>query len=286
MSGHRSRPAGGGVGIRCARAADSDTHTSGSARARGRDLGIAPQRHAPTPQPTCSWSPPCPPTHHHPAAAVGNPDASRSFAGRDSGRHARHGARARGGSSGSADQRHVALGAGPPGHRSPRSRSGRDRSSCRSAPEPGSARTRTAAPVLPTACVRPRMDGVRDEWNSTPACVLGTVWGTASIRTWRFRSAPCLPIRQWSPRHCAARCAPRSACGARRPVDMWTTQEPCPHTPRPSNSSKIQFDDLTKAVFTRGIPAPKLFTTEPPRRRHRPFRHLYADPDSHSQAAD
>jgi hypothetical protein len=40
------------------------------------------------------------------------------------------------------------------------------------------------------------MDDDRNAWNNAPACVLGTVWGTASIRTWRFRSAPCLPIWQ------------------------------------------------------------------------------------------
>src|SRR6516225_12278975 len=56
--------------------------------------------------------------------------------------------------------------------------------------------TRTAGPALAPTQARPHMDDVRNAWNNAPACVLGTVWGTASIRTWRFRSAPCLPIRQ------------------------------------------------------------------------------------------
>ena len=55
---------------------------------------------------------------------------------------------------------------------------------------------RTAGPALAPTQARPHMDDVRNAWNNAPACVLGTVWGTASIRTWRFRSAPCLPIRQ------------------------------------------------------------------------------------------
>jgi len=34
---------------------------------------------------------------------------------------------------------------------------------------------------------RPDVDGVRNKWNTAPACVLGTVWGTASI--------PDLPVQ-------------------------------------------------------------------------------------------
>ena len=54
-------------------------------------------------------------------------------------------------------------------------------------------------------------------------------------RAWQFRSAPCLPIGRLSLRHCALdnRCsAGDRGRGARRPVDMWTTQERCPHTHR------------------------------------------------------
>ena len=64
-----------------------------------------------------------------------------------------------------------------------------------------------------------------------PACVLGTVRGTASIRTWRFRSTPCLSCRsgRLSSRHCALDRrrnaaivrAPRAAlwiCGQRKGV--------------------------------------------------------------------
>ena len=40
------------------------------------------------------------------------------------------------------------------------------------------------------------------------------------------------------------------ASGARRPVDMWTTQARCPHTHRPSNSRQSQFDDCRTAGLT------------------------------------
>ena len=91
------------------------------------------------------------------------------------------------------------------------------------------------------------MDDVRNGWNTAPACVLGTVWGTASIRTWRFRSAPCLACRSGrpSPRHCAldtCRNAPivRAAraslwiCGQRKGVAHMPTG--------PASSSQRYFD--------------------------------------------
>ena len=41
------------------------------------------------------------------------------------------------------------------------------------------------------------MDDDRNAWNNAPACVLGTVCGARRrFGTWRFRSAPCLPIWQ------------------------------------------------------------------------------------------
>ena len=52
-----------------------------------------------------------------------------------------------------------------------------------------------------------------------PHACLGTVWGTASIRTWRFRSAPCLPIRQFVTAPLCARCTP--SCRRTRAC-LWT----------------------------------------------------------------
>ena len=133
-----------------------------------------------------------------------NPDASRSFAGRASDAPVPHGPADRDGSSGSADRPRAGRDIAPPVHTRRRNRSDRGRSSCRSAPERGNAHTRIAGLALPPAQARPHMDGVGNAWNNAPACVLGTVWGTASIRTWRFRSAPCLPIGRLSPRQSAS----------------------------------------------------------------------------------
>jgi hypothetical protein len=55
--------------------------------------------------------------------------------------------------------------------------------------------------------------------------------GTAPIRTWQFRPAPCLSSDSSSPHHCALHTS-RNAAIAHRPVDMWTTQGRCPHTHR------------------------------------------------------
>ena len=132
-----------------------------------------------------------------------NPDASRSFVGRASGEHVPHGSPDRGGSPGSSGWRHAEPDAGLPAHSRRHSKSGRGRSSCRRVPAPGSERTGTAGPALPPPPPGRGMDAVCNGWNNAPACVLGTVWGTASNPAWQFRSAPCLPIGRLSSRHCA-----------------------------------------------------------------------------------
>jgi hypothetical protein len=171
-----------GAGTRCGHGVGSDSRTSGSATTRGRDLGIAWHCHTVMPQPVGSHPPPRPSQQHHPPAAAGNPDASRSFAGPASDAPVPHGPADRDGSSGSADRPRAGRDISPPVHSRRRNRSGRGRSSCRSAPERGNAHTRTAGPAFPPAQARPHMDGVGNAWNNAPACVLGTVWGTASIR--------------------------------------------------------------------------------------------------------
>ena len=81
-----------------------------------------------------------------------------------------------------------------------RSRFGRGRSSCRSAPEHDSVRMRTAGPTLPLAR-RAHMDGVRDFCYKAPACVHDTVRRHGAEPGLAVRSAPCLPFRQVVPRH-------------------------------------------------------------------------------------
>jgi hypothetical protein len=42
------------------------------------------------------------------------------------------------------------------------------------------------------------MDAIGNDWNTAPACVLSTVWGTASIRDLAVEvgAVPASPIRQ------------------------------------------------------------------------------------------
>ena len=144
----------------------------------------------------CSRSPPCSPSPNHPSDVAGNPDASRCFVGRDSDRPVPHGSLGRGGCSGSAGRPRAGRHAAPSVHNRVRSKSGRGRSGCRRQPAPGSARTETAepSPTLATA----HMDAIGNDWNTAPACVLSTVWGTASIRDLAVEvgAVPASPIRQ------------------------------------------------------------------------------------------
>ena len=91
-----------------------DEQTAGSGiRTSGRcDAGRLERRQGKV-KATCLRSPPSPMTPDHPVAVVVNPDASHSFAARDSDGHAAHGQRDRGGSFGSAVRPRVAARAGP-----------------------------------------------------------------------------------------------------------------------------------------------------------------------------
>ena len=166
----------------------------------------------------CLRSPPRSPSPNHPRDVAGNPDASRSFVGRDSDRPAPHGSPDRGGWSGSAGRPRAGRRAAPSVHSLGRSKSGRDRSGCRPEPEPGSARTETAGQSSsPRATAH--MDAIGNDWNTAPACVLSTVWGTASIRDLAVEvgAVPASPIRQVLTARragCAGRNPPRAqACG-------------------------------------------------------------------------
>jgi len=179
MSGRDAGPANGAAGIPCGPTASSVRHTSGSARTHpGR--GMARQRRSKAPQAERLQRPSRPSAHQHPEAAMGNPDASRSFAAHASDRSAPHGPADRAGLPDSVDRPPAGLVAALPARSRRHSKSGRGRNSCRSAPGPGSAHTGTAGPSLPPNRPRQSMDGVRRGWNTAPACVLGTVWGTAS----------------------------------------------------------------------------------------------------------
>jgi hypothetical protein len=144
----------------------------------------------------CSQSPPRSPSPNHPRDMAGNPDASRCFVGRDSDRPALHGSPDRGGWPGNAARPRAGLRAAPSVHNLVRSKSGRDHSGCRREPELGSARTETAGQSSPRATAH--MDAIGNDWNTAPACVLSTVWGTASIRDLAVEvgAVPASPIRR------------------------------------------------------------------------------------------
>ena len=82
----------------------------------------------------------------------------------------------------------------------------------------GSARTETAGQSSPPRATA-HMDAIGNDWNTAPACVLSTVWGTASIRDLAVEvgAVPASPIRQVLTARqagCAGRNSPRAqACG-------------------------------------------------------------------------
>ena len=145
----------------------------------------------------CLQSPPRSPSPNHPRDVAGNPDASRCFVGHDSDRPAPHGSPDRGGWPGSAARPRAGHRAAPSVHSLVRSKSGRDHSGCRREPELGSARTETAGQSSPPRATA-QMDAIGNDWNTAPACVLSTVWGTASIRDLAVEvgAVPASPIRQ------------------------------------------------------------------------------------------
>ena len=126
--------------------------------------------------------------NHRPAAGV-NRDASLFCSAPDSGLVARHGGGALRRWCDSAVRHTSASGAGPAGRSPRRNRFGRGRSSYRSPPAYGSPRRGTAAPMPPRREMAERQVDLRHDCRDIdPACVPGTVWGTASSLTAKFRS--------------------------------------------------------------------------------------------------
>ena len=164
----------------------------------------------------CLRSPPRSPSPNHPRDVAGNPDASRCFVGRDSDRPAPHGSPDRGGWPGSAARPRAGRRAEPSVHSLVRSKSGHGRSGCRPAPEFGSARTETVGQSSPPRATA-HMDAFGNDWNTAPACVLSTVWGTASIRDLAVEvgAVPASPIRQVLTA-CRAGCA-----GPKSSASLW-----------------------------------------------------------------
>jgi hypothetical protein len=220
----------GAAGTHGERTAGSDIRTSGRTSSPSDDPAMAslPRRERLTV--ACLRSPPRSPSPNHPSDVTGNPDASRCFVGRDSDRLAPHGLPDRGGWPGSAARPRAGRRAAPSVHSLVRSKSGRGHSGCKQKPELGSARTETAGQSSPPATAH--MDAIGNDWNTAPACVLSTVWGTASVRDLAVEvgAVPASPIRQVLTSRQAS-CAGRNSPRARKPVDLWTTPRGVAHKP-------------------------------------------------------
>jgi hypothetical protein len=147
-----------------------------------------------------------------------NRDASLFYRASGSDFVARHAAAALPDRSGNAGRRTEASRAGLAGRNPRHNKSGRDRSSCRSQPAAGSPRRGTAVPTLPRHGAPTRLvDERHDCQDIGPAYVPGTVWGTASSQTAKFRSRrrACLLIPTSSQPASRRRVSPR--CGSSTP---------------------------------------------------------------------
>lgn len=231
----------------------------------------------------CLRSPPRSPSPNHPRDVAGNPDASRCFVGRDSDRPAPHGSPDRGGWPGSAARPRAGRRAEPSVHSLVRSKSGHGRSGCRPAPEFGSARTETVGQSSPPRATA-HMDAFGNDWNTAPACVLSTVWGTASIRDLAVEvgAVPASPIRQVLTA-CRAGCAgPKSSA----PASLWICgqHKSVAHNPTGPTAAADNLNDLeiSSVRATPGSPL-KGSPQGDPAWALLPFRHLYAGSDSRSQ---
>ena len=260
----------GGAGTHGERTAGSDIRTSGRTSSPSNDPATAslPRRGKLTM--ACLRSPPCSPSPNHPRDVAGNPDASRCFVGRDSDRPAPHGSPDRGGWPDSAARPHAGRRAAPSVHSLVSSKSGRGHSGCRQEPELGSARTETAGQSSPPATAH--MDAIGNDWNTAPACVLSTVWGTASVRDLAVEvgAVPASPIRQVLTSRQAC-CAGRNSPRARKPVDLWTTPRGVAHKPTGPTAAA---DNLNLEISS--------VRTTPGSHLQALFRHLYAGPHSRS----
>ena len=191
----------------------------------------------------CLRSPPRSPSPNHPRDVAGNPDASRCFVGRDSDRPAPHGSPDRGGWPGSAARPRAGRRAEPSVHSLVRSKSGHGRSGCRPAPEFGSARTETVGQSSPPRATA-RMDAFGNDWNTAPACVLSTVWGTASIRDLAVEvgAVPASPIRQVLTARRAGCAGPKSSA----PASLWICgqHKSVAHNPTGPTAAADNLNDL------------------------------------------
>ena len=135
----------------------------------------------------------------HRLAVRVNRDASLSVAAPASGPSGRHASDGHDGLPGSV-VRPAGSSVAEPAERTPqRSRSGRGRSNCKRSPGGGNLRTEKDGPIAgrPALCRRASVDE-RHRWqDSRPACVPGTMWGTAPMQNLQVARGAVLARQVW-----------------------------------------------------------------------------------------
>ena len=117
--------------------------------------------------------------------------------------------------------------AGPLWHSHRRSRPDRGRSNCKRSPAGGNRRTGTDGPIAgrPALCRRHSVDE-RHRWQDTrPACVPGTVWGTAPLQNLQVERGAVLAPKLWQALAAPSSCGPPST-PARAPPARFSHRGP------------------------------------------------------------
>jgi len=183
--------AGGGAGTPGGAAAGRSGRTSGSAdRAAWLGRPGRPRRVWPSSRPA--------PTDHRSPVRV-NRDASLSVAAPANGPSGQRACGGRDGSPGSAARPAGRSAAGPLWHSLRRSRPDRGRSNCKRSPAGGTRRTGTDGLIAGRAplCRKHSVDE-RYRWQDTrPACVPGTMWGTAPMQNCQVARGAVLAPKLW-----------------------------------------------------------------------------------------
>ena len=211
------------------------------------------------------------PTDHRPAARV-NRDASLSVAPPASGSSAPHACGGHDGSPDSAVQPAEPSGGAPAAHSRRRSRADRGRSNCKRSPGGGNRRTGTDGPMADRAALLRRcdMDGRHCWQDSRPACVPGTMWGTAPMLNLQVVRGAVLAPQVWQ-----AAAAPSS----RLPGFIPAQTRAVTHPTSLSSSSSSAVRPRGHAV--RRCPPPSTRGFSPPlTQRPVPASSTFTEPDS------
>jgi hypothetical protein len=127
------------------------------------------------------------------------------------------------------------------------------------------------------------MDAIGNDWNTAPACVLSTVWGTASIRDLAVEvgAVPASPIRQVLTARRAGCAGPQSFA----PASLWICgqHKSVAHKPTGPTATADNLNDLKISPIRTTPGSPSKAALKATRHgRYDLHRRLYAGPESHS----